>query len=288
MFRPLGEFSASAKGCGTTAVDLKLTQQMLNQVGATDADGKALVADGSWGARSQAAFDKYAAHFTANKNAFAAFGVALTPCDALKFEAGCAASGLAAPAPCSKVPAFSGRAAAASAPPSDAPPVAGPTSQFFEIQRWQQYLNKKGCQVNEQGLWDDKTDAASKLVLAGKSCAPASAVAPPDAPPKAATTSSRLGSRRAFSALQQAFAKQPPVSPKTGQPVPVRASVGPDGTITVVSGPSKEPSAVTAAEPAAAEAGEKEETDTKMLVIGGLALAALAAGGIFLATRKKA
>jgi len=200
MIRSFGEFSATAKGCGTMGSDWKETQRMLNVVGATDNEGKQVVADGSWGARSQSALDKYSAHFNANKNAFAAFGIALTPCDALKFQAACKATGGSDPR-CSKVPPFGG-AAATTTPPAGAPPVAGPTSQFFEIQRWQQYLNTKGCKVNEQGLWDPATDAASKAVLAGQSCAPAAA--PAAAPQTTATssTSSRLGSRGALAALR--------------------------------------------------------------------------------------
>lgn len=289
MLRGFGDFDSNVKGCGTTPKDVAGTQAMLNLVGATDASGKKLAEDGQWGSSSQAAFDKFAANFAANKNLYAAQGVALTACEALLFDGSCAAAGSAAPSDCAKVPRF-GAPPPSQGLPADAPPVAGPTSQFFEIQRWQQYLNKRGCKVNEQGLWDDKTDAASKAVLDGKPCPGVVAVQP----------ASRVLSPVAIQALRAAFQRQATVpSTAAGKPAPVTVSISGKGRVSRVSAPSSaEPSTYAPVGPApgtqvpvvaslSPDSSSAESDNKTLFILGGIALAAVAAGGIYFALKQK-
>lgn len=284
MLRGFGAFDSNAKGCGTTPKDVAETQAMLNLVGATDASGRRLAEDGQWGPMSQAAFDKFAAHFAANKSTYAAEGDALTACEALLYNASCADSGSAVPSDCAKVPRF-GAPPPSRDFPADAPPVAGPTSQFFEIQRWQKYLNKRGCGVNEQGLWDDKTDAASKAVLSGKSCSGAASARPIF---KALSPSAMRAIRLAF--LRQAAIK----------PAPVTVSISSKGTLSPASSTAEPPPYSTVGRPSASPQMEapiaaslgpvssSAGSDSKALFIfGGIALAAVAAGGIYFALKQK-
>jgi|GEM_PF-2075873 len=162
----VGAFDAESAGCGTNATDFKATQNMLKEVGITDAENKPIVADGDFGNRSKQAFAKWEARFKADPK-FGQLGISL-PCDGLFYEAECKRDPAKCKAGEGAVPqtTTTGQAQPTSAPA--ATPSAPPRTKLGEkgpqVKAWQGFLIAKGYNLGPGGADGDhgqKTEEAS-------------------------------------------------------------------------------------------------------------------------------